>query len=108
MKTVLSIIGIIAIIYCIIFVLAHICFYVYHKLTNYDCKYVTIQRDSYVGFQPENHFYVIPSLVLYKHDEYFEVYINWLSLEISFVYYLLTSEEEDLYADFKLSQRDKQ
>lgn len=108
MKTVLSIIGIIAIIYCSIFILAHICLWIYYKLAKDKAEYISIKRDSYVGSQPENHFYVIPSIVLDKHDEYFEVYINWLLLEISFSYYLLTSEEEELYADFKLSQRDKQ
>lgn len=107
MKTVLSIIGIIAIIYCIIFILAHICLWAYHKLTDYDCKYISIKRDSYIGFQHEHNFYVIPSLILSKHDEYFEVYINWLLFELSFSYYLLTDEEEELYADFTLNQRTK-
>jgi len=95
-KTILSIIGIIAIIWFLCVHIANIILYVIYAFTT-DMTYESLVRSTSTYPTESGEWYIIPTISIYKNNGYFTFTFTWFKWIFNTEYHFRTEEEDDLY-----------
>lgn len=103
MKTILIIIGIIALIWIGLLLFFHIALYITFIFSE-EIKYTSVQRDVSLFETQFNEWYIIPTISFhleFKDKSYPSFNIIWLKWNFNMSYHLKTGEEEDIEAEVR-------
>lgn len=103
MKTILMIIGIIAVIWIGLLLFFHIVLYIAFCFSE-ETKYTSVQRDISLYGTQFDEWYIIPTISFhleFKDKSYPSFNIIWLKWNFNVSYHLKTEEEEDIEAEVR-------
>lgn len=99
-KTILSIIGIIAIIWFLCVHIANIALYIVYKVTN-GLTYTALVRAIAIYNTTDGEWYIIPAVSFYNDNGFFNLTISFIKWNFIIEYHFRTEEEETLYYQAK-------
>lgn len=103
MKTILMIIGIIAVIWIGLLLFFHIALYIAFIFSE-ETKYTSVARDISLYGTQFNEWYIIPTISFhleFKNNSYPSFSIIWLKWQFYMSYHLKTEKEEDIEAEVR-------
>lgn len=103
MKTILIIIGIIALVWLGLLLFFNIALYIAFSF-NKETKYIAITRETCITPIDYEGWYIIPTISFYfefKNTSYPSVTFRWIKWEFYILYHLKTEEEEELEAEVR-------
>ena len=103
MLYVLSIIGIIAIVWISLLIIAHIIESIVFRFTA-NSKYICVTRDSAIYPTDNNEWYIIPSICFrleFNEPAYPSFEFTWLKWRFYISYHFKTEEEEEIEAEIR-------